>query len=170
LLRAKLDGSEDQLRQFEVQNGVTDLAAQKQALVNRLSELEIQNNRTAAESVSSRERIAELSTQLRRISERIGKEVRSVQNAALQQLKPQLMQLKPERADLLSRYQPTSQCIQQINARLAAAQRILDAKNHLEVQEKSSDINPVSVSLETNLEQAKTSTAASEAIQTAPAE
>jgi polysaccharide biosynthesis protein PslE len=167
LLKAKLDSSEDQLRQFEVQTGITDLAAQKQALVNRLSDLQIQNNRTGAESAASREQVTELSTQLQQTPERIGKEVRSVQNAALQQLKPQVMQLRAERADLLSRYQPTSQRIQEIDAKLAAAQRILDNENQLEVQEKSSDLNPVWVSLDTSLEQAKTNVAADDATLTA---
>jgi uncharacterized protein involved in exopolysaccharide biosynthesis len=167
LLKAKLDSSEDQLRQFEVQTGITDLAAQKQALVNRLSDLQIQNNRTGAESAASREQVTELSSQLQQTPERIGKEVRSVQNAALQQLKPQVMQLRAERADLLSRYQPTSQRIQEIDAKLAAAQRILDNENQLEVQEKSSDLNPVWVSLDTSLEQAKTSVAADDATLTA---
>ncbi len=167
LLQAKLDASEDQLRQFQVQNGITDLTAQKQALVNRISDLQIQNNHTNAELASSRQQVAALTSQLEHTSERIGKEVRSVQNVALQQLKPQVMQLKAERADLLSRYQPTSQRIREIDAKLAAAQKILDQENHLDVQEKSSDLNPVWVAMDTNLEQAKTSIAANEATQAA---
>jgi uncharacterized protein involved in exopolysaccharide biosynthesis len=167
LLQAKLNASEDQLRQFEVQNGITDLQAQKQALVTRLSDLQIQNNRTAAELAASRQQVVALGVQLRGTPERIGKEVRSVQNAALQQLKPQVMELEAERADLLSRYQPTSQRIQEIDAKLAAAQKILNSEDQLEVQEKSSDLNPMWVSLETNLDQAKTSVAADDATQQA---
>jgi uncharacterized protein involved in exopolysaccharide biosynthesis len=166
-LQAKLDASQDQLRQFEVQNGITDLPAQKQALVARLSDLLIQNNRTGAELAANREQVATLGTQLRATSERIGKEVRSVPNAALQQLKPQVMQLKAERAELLSRYQPNSQRIQEIDAKLAAAQKILDSENHLEVDEKSEDLNPVWVSVDTSLEQAKTGAAAAGATQSA---
>jgi tyrosine-protein kinase Etk/Wzc len=167
LLQTKLDASTDQLRQFEVQNGITDLPAQKQALVTRLSDLQIQLNHAGAEIAASHEQIAALGSQLKQNPERIGKEVRSVQNGALTQLKPQVMQLKAERAELLSRYQPDSQRIQEIDAKLAAAQRILDSENHLEVQEKSSDLNPVWVTLDTSLEQAKTSAASGEATQNA---
>ncbi len=167
LLQAKLDSSEDELRQFEVQNGITDLTAQKQALVNRVSELQTESNRTNAELASSRQQVAVLTSQLEHTPQRIGKEVRSVQNVALQQLKPQVMQLKAERADLLSRYQPTSQRIREIDAKLAAAQKILDEENHLDVQEKSSDLNPVWVTIDTNLEQAKASVAAEEASEAA---
>jgi uncharacterized protein involved in exopolysaccharide biosynthesis len=167
LLQAKLEASEDQLRQFEVQNGITDLPAQKQALVTRLSDLLMQNNRTGAELASSQEQVTALNGQLAATPARIGKEVRSVQNAALSQLKPQVMQLKAERAELLSRYQPNSQRIQEIDSKLAAAQKILDAENHLEVDEKSSDLNPIWVSLDTSLEQAKTSVGAAQATHTA---
>jgi len=167
LLQAKLDASEDQLRQFEVQNGITDLPAQKQALVTRLSDLQIQYNRSAAELASAQEQVATLTSQVHATPDRIAKETRSVQNEALQGLKPQVMQLKAERAELLSRYQPTSQRIQEIDAKLAAAQKILDAENHLEVQEKATDVNPIWVTLDTNLEQAKTSAAAARATETA---
>jgi uncharacterized protein involved in exopolysaccharide biosynthesis len=136
-------------------------------LVARLSDLLIQSNRTGAELAANREQVATLGAQLKATPERIGKEVRSVQNGALQQLKPQVMQMKAERAELLSRYQPNSQRIQEIDAKLAAAQRILDSENHLEVDEKSEDLNPVWVSVDTSLEQAKTGAAAAGATQSA---
>src|SRR6202011_1949470 len=72
-----------------------------------------------------------------------------------------------ERAELLSRYQPNSQRIQQVDAKLAAAQKILESEDHLEVQEKSSDLNPLWISMSTRLEQTKTNVAADEATQAA---
>ncbi|HZP44960.1 MAG TPA: GumC family protein [Candidatus Binataceae bacterium] len=167
LLQTKLDASEDQLRQFEVQNGITDIRAQKQALVTRLSDLQIQSNRVAARAAAAQEEVASLNTELQQTPQRVDKEVKSVQDQALAQLKPQVMQLKAERAELLSRYQPTSQRIQEIDAKLAAAQRILDAENHLEVQEKSSDINPIWQALSTELDRAKTNVVADQATQQA---
>src|SRR5229473_1093105 len=91
----------------------------------------------------------------------------SVQNLALQQLKPQVSQLKAQRAELLTRYQPNSQRIQEIDAKLAAAEKILSTEDHLEVQEKSTDLNPVWVTVDTNFEQAKTNAAALAASQNA---
>src|SRR5205085_10712117 len=107
-------------------------------------------------AVSAHEQVASLETELKATPTEIGKETRSVQNYALGQLKPQLLQLRAERAELLARYQAGSQRIQQIDAKIAAAQRILDREDHLEVQEKSVDLNPVWVTLDTSLEQAKT--------------
>lgn len=167
LLQAKLNASEDKLRQFEVQNGITAITAQKQALVIRLSDLKIQNNRVGAAIAASQQRVATLTDQLRQTPERVDKEVRSVQDQALAQLKPQVLQMKAERAELLSRYQPTSQRIQEIDAKLAAAQKILDAEDHLEVEEKSTDVNPIWQALDTDLDKAKTSVAANQATQVA---
>jgi uncharacterized protein involved in exopolysaccharide biosynthesis len=167
LLQVQLDASEDKVRQFEVQTGITDVRAQKQALVTQLSDLEIQLERANTSGASAHEQIASLQTQLKDTPEQIGKETRSVQNNALAGLKPQLLQLKAERAELLARYQPTSQRIQQIDAKIAAAERILEREDHLEVQEKSVDLNPVWVSLDTNLEQAKTAEASDQATATA---
>jgi uncharacterized protein involved in exopolysaccharide biosynthesis len=64
-----------------------------------------------------------------------------------------VMRLQAERADLLTRYQPDSKRIAEIDARLAAAQRILDHENHLEVNEVATDLNPVWVTIKSNLEQ-----------------
>ena len=123
-LQARLEGSEENLRAFEVKTGITDLPAQKQALVSRISELQIQSEKNGAQLASAHEQVATLAQQFRSTSERIPKEVRSVQNLALQQLKPQVSQLKAQRAELLTRYQPNSQRIQEIDAKLAAAEKI----------------------------------------------
>jgi uncharacterized protein involved in exopolysaccharide biosynthesis len=64
---------------------------------------------------------------------------------------------------MLSRYQPTSQRIQEMDAKIAAAQTILNKEDHLEVQERSVDLNPVWVSMDTSLEQSRTSAAADQA-------
>src|SRR5579883_3477768 len=167
ILRARLQASEDKLRQFEVKTGITDVRAQKQALVNRLSALQSDAARASTAAMAAHEQVTELQNELKVTPLEIAKETRSEQNIALAQLKPELMQLKAERAELLSRYQPTSQRIQEIDAKLAAAQRILDAENHLEVQEKSSDINPIWQALSTELDRAKTNVVADQATQQA---
>jgi uncharacterized protein involved in exopolysaccharide biosynthesis len=104
-----------------------------------------------------------LENELHDTPEHIGKETRSVQNAALGALKPQLMELKAERAELLARYRPTSQRIKEIDDKIAAAQKIVDREDHLEIEEKSTDLNPVWVSIDTGLEQAKIAEAADRA-------
>lgn len=164
LLRARLNASEEKLRQFEVQTGVTDVNAQKEQLVRQLSELELQNGRVQAALASNNQRVASIEAEMKTTPQQIGKETRSVQNMALQQLKPQVMEMKAERAELLSRYLPTSQRIKEIDAKIAAAQAILNREDHLEVQEKSVDLNPIWVTLDTGLESSRSNAAADQAM------
>ena len=163
LLQARLEASEGKLRQFEVQTGITDVNAQKQELVKQLADLELRSGQTQAAMASANRRIATIEAEMKNMPQQIGKETRSVQNLALQQLKPQLMQLKAERAELLSRYLPTSQRIKEIDAKIEAAQAIVDREDHLEVQEKSVALNPVWVSLDTSLESSRANAAADQA-------
>jgi uncharacterized protein involved in exopolysaccharide biosynthesis len=152
-LSAQLNASEEKLRQFEVSTGITSLEGQKQALVSRLSDLQLQYDKNSADLASAQQQVAALHHQLAATPQRIGKETRSVQNLALQQIKPEVMRLEAERAELLTRYQPDSQRISEIDARLSAAQRILSHENHLEVQEVSTDLNPVWVTIDQSLDQ-----------------
>ncbi|MGH8013604.1 MAG: GumC family protein [Candidatus Binataceae bacterium] len=169
-LRKRLDASEDKLRVFEIAHGITDLDGQRTALVNRISDLRIQSERNGAQLASAQEQVAQLQGELNGTPERIGQEVRSVQDEALAQLKPQVMQLKTQRAELLTRYQPNSERIHEIDAQLAAAEKILANENHLVVQEKSTNLNPVWVTVKQNLDGAQTNAAASNATQSALAD
>jgi uncharacterized protein involved in exopolysaccharide biosynthesis len=160
LLQDKLAASEQQLRAFQLQTGISDLDQQRQALISRLSDLQLEDSKNNASLGAAEQQTASLQSEFSSTPERIGKEVRQVQDMALAQLKPQVMELKTERADLLSRYQPNSQRIREIDEKLAAAQRILDQEDHLEVSEKSTDLNPVWVSVASDLAQSKTNVAA----------
>lgn len=154
LLQAKLHQAEDRLRAYQVQTGITDLQAQKQALVNRLSELQTAYSQAGVQLASAQHQQAFLEALLRKTPRRIDKETKEVQNLALQQLKPQVLQLQTERAELLARYQPTSARIREIDAKLQAAQKILNVENHLEVRERSTDLNPIWVEIDSDLAKA----------------
>ena len=155
LLQAKLEANEEQLRQFQVQSGITSVDDQKKALVDQLSQLEMQLDKSSADYASAQQQSVYLKQLLDDTPQHLSNETRQVQNMALGQLKPQVLQLKAERAELLTRYQPDSERIKEIDAKLAAAQRILDNEDRLEVQEKSVTLNPVWVTVDSNLGQAK---------------
>jgi uncharacterized protein involved in exopolysaccharide biosynthesis len=167
LLQSRLHAAEDQLRAYQVQSGVTNPYEQKQALITRIAQLQSDEAKAAADLAAAQRRVAVLSAQANRNPRRVGKEVKVVQNMALQQLKPQVLQLETERADLLTRYQPDSKRITEIDARLTAAHKILDHENHTEVQEQSTDLNPVWIQIDTDLQQAQAQAASLEATQKA---
>ncbi|MBF6569743.1 MAG: hypothetical protein IVW54_12805 [Candidatus Binataceae bacterium] len=161
-LNSQLQDAEDRLRDFQLKSGISNLPQQNQALINQLAELQLEYKKTAVQLSSARQQVTSLQMLLSKTPQRIENETKSVQNMALAQLKPQIMQLRTERADLLSRYQPSSMKIREIDARLAAAERILQHEDHLEVQERATELNPVWVTLDTNLAAAR---AAAESLQ-----
>ncbi len=155
LLQAKLDDAEEQLRDFQVKSGITSVDDQRSGLVDRLDTLQLQLDKNQADLAYNQQQAVSFKEMLDQTPDRLSKETRQVQNMALAQLKPQVMQLRAERAELLTRYQPDSERIRQIDAKLAAAQKILDTEDHLEVSEKSTDVNPLWVTINSNLDQAK---------------
>ncbi len=158
-LCAQLDQAENRLNAYETKTGIIDINNQRAALVDQLSKLQLQYSQNAAELSATKQQVAELRTELRATPDRIEEKVSSVQNLALQKIKPEVMTLKAKRAELLTRYLPTSMRIHELDAEIAAAQAILNREKHLVIKERSTDLNPVWVSLDTNLNQAKTSAA-----------
>jgi uncharacterized protein involved in exopolysaccharide biosynthesis len=167
LLQGRLRAAEDQLRAYQVQTGVTNPYEQKQALITRIAALQNEAAKNAADLAAAQKRVTVLGAEVSSTPKRVGKEVKVVQNMALQQLKPQVLQLEAERAELLTRYQPDSERMKEIDARLDAAHRILDHENHTEVQEQSTDLNPVWVQVDTELQQATAAAASLQASQAA---
>jgi uncharacterized protein involved in exopolysaccharide biosynthesis len=158
-LEVRLEGSEEKLRDFQLKTGIGNLSEQKHNLINRISELQRDAAQNVAGILASDRQVTTIEGQLKNTPERINKETRTVQNQALQQLKPQVAQLKAERAELLSRYQPNSQRIKQIDAKLAEQEKVLNSENRLEVNEQSFDTNPIWLTLETQIQQARTTSA-----------
>ena len=156
LLKARLEASEGQLRDFQVKTGISNLDEQKKSLIARISDLESTAAKTDAQVSGSEQQVTSLQSQLGSTPGRIQKETRQEQNLSLQQLKPQVMSLRAERAELLTRYQPNSERIKQIDAKLASEEKILNEENHLEINEQLTDVNPVWITLQTDLKHAST--------------
>src|SRR5579883_2434691 len=127
LLKERLQRSEETLRALELQTGITDLAEQLAALEDEL-------NDTHAELAATNSEVELLKEQSRHTPQLLTKETRQEQNLALQQLKPEVLRLEAERAELLSRYQSSSARIRQIEAKLSAAKSILEHENELEIK------------------------------------
>ena len=160
LLRDKLHHSEEALRAVQIQTGIMSLGDQKSQSVLEYYTLDTEYRKLLSQLSAATQQISSLDAQLKDTPHYTLKESRVVQNLALSQLKPQVLQMEGERAELLSRYQPTSQRIRDIDAKLDAARRILARENHTEVQESTNDINPTWAALDAELAQSRTQVAA----------
>jgi uncharacterized protein involved in exopolysaccharide biosynthesis len=167
LLDDRLQQSEKALRAAQLQTGISQLAQQKQALINALYTADANYRGTSVLLDSKIQQIASQEAELKQTPERRTKESKTVQNFALQQLKPQMLQLEIERADVLSRYQPTSSRIRVIDAKVKAGQEILAREKQNDVQETTTDVNPTWAILDGDLAKARAEVASYRAAQTA---
>jgi uncharacterized protein involved in exopolysaccharide biosynthesis len=165
LLDQRLQQSEQELRAAQMQTGISQYSEQQQALITQLYAAEANNRKTNALLDSKTQKIAAEETALKQIPQRRTKESKTVQNMALQQLKPQMLQLETERAELLSRYQPTSSRIREIDAKLQAGHEILTREKQSDVQETTTDVNPTWETLDRDLAEARTEAASYQAAQ-----
>jgi uncharacterized protein involved in exopolysaccharide biosynthesis len=163
LLKDRLEQSEAALRDYQLKTGIGNLDEQKRVLIARISDLQSTASKTDAQISGSEQQVANIQSQLGQTPQRINKETRQEQNLALQQLKPQVMQLRAERSELLTRYQPNSERIKQIDAKLASEEKILDNENNLEVKEQLTDVNPVWITMQTDLKTAGAAAASGKA-------
>ncbi len=154
VLNQRLHLSEENLRGAQMQTGISDLEAQRSAVVTQLYDLEAEKSKTTADLAAAQRQAEFIKRQMGTTPRRQMKESQVVQNMALETLKPQVLQLETQRAELLSRYQPTSQKIRDIDAQLVAARKILSRENATEVRETTNDINPTWAALDAALAQA----------------
>jgi uncharacterized protein involved in exopolysaccharide biosynthesis len=169
LLDQRLQQSEKQLRGAQLQTGIAQFGEQQQALINQLSTAEANYNTIGVQLDSSTQQIASQEAELAQTPQREVKESKTVQNYALQQLKPQMLLLETQRAELLTRYQPDSQRIRQIDAKLKAGHDILTRENQSNVQETTTDINPNWQALDADLAKTRAQAASYKAAQTTEA-
>ena len=118
---------------------------------------------------SKTQQIASEEAELKATPQQQTKESRTVQNYALQQLKPQMLTLETNRAELLSRYRPDSQRVREIDAKLKAGHDILSREKQSNVQETTTDVNPTWQALDGELAKLRAEAASFKAAQTTEA-
>lgn len=165
LLDQRLQQSEKELRGAQLQTGIAQFSEQQQALITQLSAAEANYRSTGVLLDSRMQQIASQEAELKQIPQRRTEESKTVQNMALQQLKPQMLQLETERAELLSRYQPNSSRIRAIDAKLKAGHEILTRENQSDVQETTTGVNPTWQTLDGDLAKARNEAASYRAAQ-----
>jgi uncharacterized protein involved in exopolysaccharide biosynthesis len=169
LLDQRLQQSEKALRAAQLQTGIAQFGEQQQALITQISAAEANYSATGVLLDSSMQRIASQEAELKQTPERQIKESKTVQNYALQQLKPQMLQLETQRAELLTRYQPGSARIREIDAKLKAGRDILAREKESNLQETTTDVNPTWQALDGDLAKTRAEAASYKAARTTQA-
>jgi uncharacterized protein involved in exopolysaccharide biosynthesis len=165
LLDQRLQQSEKELRGAQLQTGISQFGQQQQAQITGLYAAEANYRATSVLLDSTMQQIASQEAELKATPQQQTKESKTVQNFALQQLKPQMLALETERAELLSRYQPGSERVRQIDAKLKAGHDILTREKQSNIQETTTDVNPTWQTLDGELAKARAEAASDKAAQ-----
>jgi uncharacterized protein involved in exopolysaccharide biosynthesis len=165
LLDQRLQQSEKELRGAQLQTGISQFGQQQQAQITGLYAAEANYRATSVLLDSTMQQIASQEAELKATPQQQTKESKTVQNFALQQLKPQMLALETERAELLSRYQPGSERVRQIDAKLKAGHDILTREKQSNIQETTTDVNPTWQTLDGELAKARAEAASYKAAQ-----
>ena len=172
LLDQRLQQSQKELQAAELQTGISQYSEQQQALITQIATAEGSYRTTSAMLDSKLQQIKSQEAQLKQTPQRQTKESKTVQNFALQQLKPQMLTLETNRAELLSRYRPDSQRQDPRDRRQAEGRPRHPGARKTEpnsVQETTTDVNPTWQAVDADLAKARAEAASYQAAQTTEA-
>jgi uncharacterized protein involved in exopolysaccharide biosynthesis len=144
-----------------VSTGIASLGENETALLRQLEGTSQQSATLAAELAEERRRAQTTDDELARLPERIITQNRSTPNQqAVEVLTSKLVELENKRTSLLTGYQPTERIVQEVEQQINTVQNELARLRSANAVETTSDINPLSLDLKTQLAKAQITTSA----------
>jgi uncharacterized protein involved in exopolysaccharide biosynthesis len=154
--RHDLDDAESRLKTFsEEQGGVAPIVS-RDITLQKLNDFNASLESTRAEMQSTEEKINDLQKQAGSTPGRLTTQVREADNApVLQQLKSTLMTLELKRTELLTKYQPGYRLVQEVDKQINDTKTSIAAEEAKPLREQTTDQNPTSTWINTELAKAK---------------
>jgi uncharacterized protein involved in exopolysaccharide biosynthesis len=162
LLNERVVAAEAARRKFYAREKLDSVPEQRALWRSRLSELNMTLQMAESDRAVESARVATLTAELRTHPKMISLESRLEQNQAVQFIKPRIVEKELERNQLLSTYKESSMKVRDVERELAEARRLLEAEESM-LTEQTRAVNPTYQTLELELAQAKTQTAAAQA-------
>lgn len=148
----KLTAAENELAQFQKDNGFISLDKEKQTLGDSINSVKSELNSDQADISGSQSKINTLRRSIASLPERVTTSVRdSPSQYAVQLLTSTLVDLQNRRTQLLTRYQPSDKLVKETEAQIATTTKSLDQLKHDHSLETSTDNNPVRLALDQQL-------------------
>lgn len=144
ILAARLAKADDAYRQFLIDNGVGDFEAEKTSLAQLQAALEQKSYDNQAALESRLGRLADMGGQLQAVAPEVGL-YRDTNPAGAQKL----LELRMQRASLLSRYKPDAQPVRQLDAEIARMEAAVQGGQTTGDGPMRVGINPVFQTLQT---------------------
>ena len=159
--RRTLTAAQDAFAKFKVDTGIASLKDDEAALLRQAEASSSQSASLEAELALERWRARRTDDELARHPERITTQHRSTPNqAAIESLTSLLVQLQNKRTSLLNGYQPTERIVQDIEQQINNVQTQLSEMRAANAVETTTDMNPLSLELKSQLARSQISSTA----------
>ena len=154
-----LEEAESRLVNFSHQEGVVSPGQQKAATLEKLSEFQSDLERARVTTAETQKRIRILERQAQAIPLRMTTQVRTADNPQLiEQLNTTLLNLQLKRTELLQKFEPSYRSVREVDAQIAQTQAAIEGTQKL--QDETTDRNPISEWVNSELTKARAQLAA----------
>jgi uncharacterized protein involved in exopolysaccharide biosynthesis len=147
-----LKSAQDDFAKFKVETGIASLKDDEAMLLRQLEGLSSQSASLTSELALEKRRAEKTDAELARHPERITTQNRSTPNqAAIESLTSLLVQLQNKRTSLLTGYEPTERIVRDIEAQINNVENQLSKLRSANAVETTTDMNPLTLELKSQL-------------------
>ena len=147
-----LKSAQDDFAKFKVETGIASLKDDEAMLLRQLEGLSSQSASLTSELALEKRRAEKTDDELARHPERITTQNRSTPNqAAIESLTSLLVQLQNKRTGLLTGYEPTERIVQDVEAQIKNVENQLSKLRSTNAVETTTDMNPLTLELKSQL-------------------
>ena len=150
--QSALEQAEGALLAFTRQTGVVSASLERDLTIQQMKSVSQQKMEAAAAAADAAGRAAKLQSELSIEAPRLVTASKQADNPQLlQNIKSTLLTLQLHRAELLAKYDPNYRLVQDTEVAIGIAQNMLDQQAKAPVQDTTTDLNPVAISLKGDL-------------------
>jgi uncharacterized protein involved in exopolysaccharide biosynthesis len=162
--RNELASAETNLNDFDSREGIVSAAAQKQLVLQQLSQFDAELQQAQANAYQAAQRAEALKSQVAATPDRQTTALKKTDNGQLlAQFESTLLSLELKRSDMLVKYAPTYPAVREVETQLADTRKAIAQAEQAPVQEITTDRPPVQDWIATELARAETDRAALDA-------
>jgi len=149
--------AEQKLTEFTRERGTVSAQMERDFTLQKLSEFEVSYRQTQAAIAETEQRIHTLEQQQASLPGRLTTQVRTSDNPQLlQQMKSTLLTLELKRTELLTKYDPGYRLVQDLDKQIAETRAAIAAEDKAPVREQTTDQNPTSLWVNSEMAKALT--------------
>lgn len=138
-----LSNLDEKMKELRNQAGVSDFASERQALINRLTRLELDQVRAEVDIQGLVAQVSELNLLINLIPQEVNISAEDAGLSALNQALDTMRKLEMERGKLIERFQKGSRFIDEIDKRLELANQSVDKMKKIDLDQKRTGRNVV---------------------------